>query len=246
MDEVQENSEVAQVAPDQQTENHEQVAQQPPPQVEEDRQERNWKAARERQKELERELKLQREMTEKLLAMTSSQAQKPPEVDEFDQIGDDEYISKGKVQALVHKKASKIAEDIAQRKVEEALQKREQANFLDNLKRKFSDFDDVVNSDSLALLEQQDPELAQTIADLKDPYKMGVQSYKYIKALNLTEKVPEARRANEIEQKLEKNAKTIQSPQAFEKRPMAKAFELTESMKSELYKEMMGAASLAF
>jgi hypothetical protein len=247
MDEVQENSEVSQVAPDQQTENHELVAQQAQLKADdENRQDRNWKAARERQKELERELKLQREMTEKLLAMASQQAPKAQEVDEFDQIGDDEYISKGKVNALVHKKASKIAEDIAHRKVEEALQKREQANFLVNLKSKFNDFDDVVNADSLALLEQQDPELAQTIADLKDPYKMGVQSYKYIKALKLIDKVPEARRAKEIDQKLEKNAKTIQSPQAFEKRPMAQAFKMTDSDKTALYQEMMGFASQAF
>jgi hypothetical protein len=245
MDEVQEDNAVAQVVPDQQTENHDSEQQSIQVKAEEDRQERNWKAVRERQKELERELKMQREMNEKLLAIASQTAPKHVEVDEFDQIGDDEYISKGKVNALVHKKAAKIAEDIAQRKVEEAFKQREQANFLDNLKRKYSDFDDVVNADSLALLENNDPELAQTIADLKDPYKMGVQSYKYIKALGLSEKVPEARRAKEIEKKLEKNAKTIPSPQAFDKRPMAQAFVLTDAEKTELYKEMMGFASQA-
>lgn len=245
MDEVQENNVVAQVVPDQQTENHEFEHQPETIKAEEDRQERNWKAVRERQKELERELKMQREMNEKLLSMATQAAPKTQEVDEFDQIGDDEYISKGKVNALVHKKAAKIAEDIAQRKVEEAFKQRDQSNFLDNLKRKFTDFDDVVNPDTLALLESNDPELAQTIADLKDPYKMGVQSYKYIKALGLSDKVPDARRVKEVEKKLEKNAKTIPSPQAFDKRPMAQAFRMTESEKTELYKEMMGFASQA-
>lgn len=244
MDEVQDNNEEIQVVPDPQTENHEEQ-QSIQVKAEEDRQDRNWRAVRERQKELERDLKLQRELNEKLLAMASQAAPKPPEVDELDQIGDDEYISKGKVNALVHKKASKIAEDIAKRKVEEAFKQREQFNFLDNLKRKFADFDDVVNADTLALLDNNDPELAQTIADLKDPYKMGVQSYKYIKALGLADKVPEARRAKEIEKKLEKNAKTIASPQAFDKRPMAVAFKLSESEKTELYREMMGFASQA-
>jgi hypothetical protein len=245
MDEVQENNEVAQVVPVQQTENHEANIQQEQVKADEDRQERNWRAVRERQKELERELKMQREMNEKLLMLASQAAPKPQEVDEFDQIGDDEYISKGKVNSLVQKKASKIAEDIAQKKVEEALQKRDQLNFIDNLKRKYQDFNDVVNADTIALLEQHDPELAETIADLKDPYKMGVQSYKYIKALGLSEKVPEARRAKEVEKKLEKNAKTVQSPQAFEKRPMAQAFKMTDAEKTELYKEMMGYASQA-
>lgn len=244
MDEVQEDNAVAQVVPDQQTENHEEQ-QSIQVKAEEDRQDRNWKAVRERQKELERELKMQRDMNEKLLAMATQAPPKPPEVDEFDQIGDDEYISKGKVNALVHKKAAKIAEDIAHRKVDEAFKLRDQANFIDNLKRKFSDFDDVVNNDSLGLLEASDPELAQMIADLKDPYKMGIQSYKYIKAMGLSEKVPEARRAKEVEKKLEKNAKTIASPQAFDKRPMAVAFKLTESEKTDLYREMMGFASQA-
>lgn len=245
MDEVQENNEVAQVVPDQQTENHDAEASKTQVKDDENRQERNWKAFRERQKELERELKVQRDMNEKLLAMASQSVSKPQEVDEFDQISDDEYISKGKVQSLVQKKAAKIAEDIAQKKVEEALNKRDQLNFVDNLKRKFTDFDDVVNADTIALLEQHEPELAQTIADLKDPYKMGVQSYKYIKALGLTDKAPEARRVKEVEKKLEKNAKSIQSPQAFDKRPMAQAFRMTETEKTELYKEMMGFASQA-
>jgi hypothetical protein len=245
MDEVQENSEVAQVAPDQVTETHENVEQNVQQIPQDDPQERNWRNVRERQKELERELRLQREMNEKLLAMASQSAPKSAEVDEFDQIGDDEYIPKGKVSSLVQKKAAKIAEEIAQRKVEEALKKRDDANFVDNLKRKFTDFEDIVTPETLALLEQKDPELAQTIADLKDPYKMGIQSYKYIKAMNLAQKIPEVRRAQEIEKKLEKNSKSVQSPQVFEKRPMAQAFKLTESEKTELYKEMMGFASQA-
>jgi glutaredoxin len=244
MDDVQENSEVTQVAPDQQTENHDEAVQQQTKAAEESRQERNWTAFRQRQKELERELKSQRELNEKLISLASQQAVKP-EVDELDSIGDDEYISKGKVNHLVQKKASKIAEEIAQKKVDEALRQREQSQFLDNLKRKFSDFDDVVNPDTIALLEEQEPELAQTIADLKDPYKMGVQSYKFIKSLGLTDKVPESRRAKEIEKKLEQNKKTVQSPQVFDKRPMAAAFKMTDAEKNELYKEMMGFAAQA-
>lgn len=244
MDDVQENSVEAQVAPDQQTENVEIAQQEQAKSAEENRQERNWTAFRQRQKELERELKSQRELNEKLLTLATQAAPKP-EVDELDGIGDDEYISKGKVNNLVQKKASKIAEEIAQRKVDEALRQREQAQFLDNLKRKYSDFDDVVNPDTIALLEEQEPELAQTIADLKDPYKMGIQSYKFIKSLGLAEKAPEARRSKEIEKKLADNKKTVPSPQAFEKRPMAAAFKLTDADKTELYREMMGFAAQA-
>ncbi len=112
------------------------------------------------------------------------------------------------------------------------------------MKNKFSDFEDVVNPETLELLEQQDPELAKSIADVGDPYKIGLQTYKYIKSMGLAEKVPGSRRSKEVEKKIEQNQKTVQSPQAFDKRPMAQTFKLTEAMKNELYKEMVEAARL--
>ncbi len=94
-------------------------------------------------------------------------------------------------------------------------------------------------------MEEQDPELAKSIADTNDPYKIAIQSYKYIKAMGIESKVPNARRAKEIDKKIEKNEKTVQTPQAYEKRPMAEAFKLTDSMKSDLYSEMMSYANQA-
>lgn len=244
MDEgVQENSVVNEVAPQEKAENHEVQATQ---QSTEDRQERNWRAMRDRQRELESELRKERELREQALSFALQNAPKAaPEVDELDQIGDEEFIPKGKVRQLVERKATKIAQEIAQREAEKLFKQHESAQFLDKLKRKFSDFDDVVNSDTLSILEQNEPELAQSIADLNDPYKMGIQSYKYIKALNLADKVPESRRKKEADEKIEKNSKTVQTPQVFEKRPMAQAFKQTKAEKAMLYQEMMGYAGRA-
>ena len=241
---VQQNSEVQEVAPLEKAETHEvQAAQQ---QQAEDRQEKNWRAMRERQRELESELRKERELREQAMSFVMQNTQKPQqEVDELDQISDDEFIPKGKVKQLVEKKAAKIAQEIAQKETEKLIRERESSQFLDKLKRKFSDFDDVVNPETLSILEQNEPELAQSIADLKDPYKMGIQSYKYIKALNLSEKASETRHKKEVEQKLEKNSKTVQSPQVFEKRPMAQAFKVTKAEYAKLYEEMMENAGRA-
>lgn len=209
---------------------------------EDNRKERNWKAFREKQRELEKELRMQREINDRLLKMTDRPAVQ--EVDELDQISDDEYIQKGKVKKLVHKEKDKIVKQTVE-EVEKLLKQRDQANFMDRLKRQYSDFDEIVNADTIALLEINDPELAETIADLKDPYKIGIQSYKYIKALGLSEKAPEARRSKEVEKKLEQNAKTVQTPQAYDKRPMAQAFKMTDAEKTKIYEEMMGYASQA-
>ena len=243
MDEVELNSVNQEVAP-QETENHEQPKEvaEAPNLVDKKRHDEAFAAMRRKQKELERDLQMQKEMNEKLMQLASQSNPPKQEVDELDSIGDDEFIPKGKVNRLVEKRAAKIAEDIAKRETEKFFEKQHQSQFMDRLKSKYADFDEVVNSETMALLEQQDPELATTIADLKDPYKIGVQCYKYMKAMNLADKAPQARRAKEVDKKIEQNAKTVQSPQAYDKRPMAQAFQMSKQELASLYKEMMGYA----
>ena len=218
--------------------------QQPPPSVVDNANDRNWRALRDRKKELERDLQMQREMNEKLLAMTrSSQPVAPPEIDELDSISDEDYVPKGKSKKLVRKEVEPLKKEIDELRAQ--LNRRDKQDQFNGLKRQFADFDQVVNAETMALLEQTEPELAETIADLKDPYKIGVQTYKYIKALNIQSKIPESKRQKEVDQKLAANAKTIQSPLASDKRPMAQAFKLTKEEKSRIYDEMMGYASYA-
>jgi len=234
------------VAP-QVTENHEQPSEvvEQPNLADKKKHDEAFAAMRREQRDLKRDLQLQKEMNEKLMAIATAAQTVPAkqEVDELDAIGDEEFIPKGKVNKLVEKKAARIAEEIAKRETEKFFQQQKQSQFMDRLKSKYSDFDEVVNSETMALLEEQDPELATTIADLKDPYKIGMQCYKYMKAMNLAEKAPQARRAKEVDKKLEQNAKTVQSPQAFDKRPMAQAFQMTKQELAGIYKEMMGYAS---
>lgn len=211
----------------------------------ETRQDRNWKAMERKQKELERDLKLQKEMNEKLMQLATQNTPKVEEKDELDSIADDEYLSKGKVKQLVAKQAAKIAQEIAQQESEKLIKQQEQAQFMNRLKSQYPDWSEVVNSDTLALLEEQKPELANMIADLKDPYKIGVQSYEYIKALGLSPNSQTSRRAQEVEKKLADNAKTVQTPQAFDKRPIAQAYRITEDEKKKLYQEMYQYGSLA-
>lgn len=247
MEEVENISAQTEIVPPE-TESHASSVQETPvetPKVQvEDKQERNWRRMTQKQNELEKKLKEKEEMLEKFM-LAQMTSQQPKEIDELDSIGDDEFIPKGNVKKLVRKEAQKIAQDIAKQETEKLLKMQKESQFKDDLKRQFSDFDDVVNPDTLALLDEQDPELAKTIADIGDPYKIGLQCYKYIKALNISAKVPESRRAKEVEKKLEQNAKTIQTPQAYDKRPMAQAFKLTDAEKNKLFEEMNSYARLA-
>lgn len=238
------NSEVEVVAP--QVEEHQVNEINEAKQRKDEADERNFKAMRLKNAELEKRLKDREELLDKFLRqqLNSPPAQKQ-EVDEFDSIGSDEFIPKGKVEKLVEKKAQQYAEQIAKKEVESYFKKQNDSQFLDRLNRQYSDFSEVVNPETLSLLEEREPELALTIADLKDPYKIGMQSYKYIKAMGLSQKAPENRREKQLEKQIEKSDKAVPSPASFDKRPIAQAFKLTDAMKKDLYREMMGYASSA-
>lgn len=63
--------------------------------------------------------------------------------------------------------------------------------------------------------------------------------------MGIVQKVPESRRTKEIEKAVEKAEKAVQSPAAFDKRPIAQAFKMTDAMKKDLYREMTGYAQMA-
>lgn len=219
-----------------------------PPQAQEelDKQDRNWREMRKKNDENVQKMKMQEEMIKTLLQtaqVPQQQVQQPVEtVDEFEGIDDSEYLSKGDSRKMLRKDAKAIAREEFLRLEKE----RENANFLNRLKSRYSDFDDVVNPETIAIFEKKDPELASTIADLKDPYKMGLQTYNFIKSMSLKDDSASQRHAKEVKDKIEKNEKNAQSPQAYTKRPMAKAFSITGMSKEEqsaLYEEMMGYAS---
>jgi hypothetical protein len=208
-----------------------------------DRPEINWRKEMERKEErLLKELAKRDEMLERLIKQNSPQ--KPQEIDEVDSLAEDEFLEKRHSKKLVKKEIQPIQEEIAELKRQ--LQVQQSANSINQLRATHPDFDQVVNPETIALLQQSDPDLADLLGNIKDTYKMGLQTYKFIKANNLvsTNSV-ESRRATEIEKKLEKNSKTVQTPQAYDKRPMAQAFMMTDALKKELQDEMLRCSRLS-
>jgi hypothetical protein len=207
------------------------------------------KAMRLKNSELERELKQMRDMQMQIVqAQLANVAPTQKEVDEFDSIGDDEFVPLGKVKKLAEKNNQRVlknTEELIRNEVAKALKTQEQSQFMDRLNRQYSDFSEIVNPETLSLLEEKEPELAATIAESKDPYRIGVQSYKYIKAMGLSQKAVESRREKQIDKAIEKSEKSVSSPLAFDKRPIAQAFKLTDAAKKELYREMHGYAAMA-
>jgi len=246
MDDVEDQSLNTEVAPQETVQEHSETQSQgiqSEKPKEDSRQEYNWRELNRAKKDLERKLKMQEELNERLLQMTAQSSHSSKIVEKEDEDADDAFIEKGKVKKLAKSTVAPLEQKIQE--LEEKLNKQQQANFIQDLKRRYSDFDDVVTPETMQLLEEQEPELAATIVELKDPYKIGIQTYKYIKALNISQKATESRRGKEVDKKLEKNSKTIQTPQAYDKRPLAQAFRMTETEKKAIYEEMLGFARMA-
>jgi hypothetical protein len=203
----------------------------------EDRQDRNWRELRRSRDELDRQNRVKDEIIDRLTRQQPSQPQLPPEEDILSSIAQDEYVPGEKVAKGFRKLKEEFTKEVQE--IKRHYQEKEKNALYNDLKREFPDFDEVVNPETLAVLEETNPRLAMTIASSKDAYSIALQSYEYIKAKGISTKPPSSKRAQELDQKLEHNKKTVQSPQAFDKRPMAAAFRMTDAMKKELQDEML-------
>jgi hypothetical protein len=209
-------------------------------QAREEAKERDWRNMRQRQKEMEYAIQQKDELINRFLQQQQPQSKQEPVEEEEP---DEEYVPAGKVKGIARRTVQPLEKKIHE--LEQKIAQQEQQKLMSSLRTQYSDFDDIVNVETLDMLEKNEPELAATIAQFKDPYKMGLHSYKYIKALGLTDKLPESRRSKEIAQKLDKNSKAVQSPTAYEKRPMAQAYKSSQVDSTALYEEMMHYASKA-
>ena len=183
----------------------------------------NWREARRKMEQLERDNRELREIAESL-------KQQPKQMD--DGLSDDDLLTVGQ-----HKKE-------LERHVNKALREYEAKTVDDRLRSKFSDYDDVVTSENIELLKQNDPELAMSLKLLEnDPYAQSVAAYKMLKRFGYgaqkTNQVLDKKKALENSQKpVSVNAVSKQSSvgnvQTFENG-------LTPELKRSLWADMQKA-----
>src|SRR5690606_29128440 len=129
-----------------------------------DEQEKNWRAMRQRQKEMEYELKQKNEMLDRFLQM-QHQPQAPQPAVQEDIIDPDDFANYGGVEKVTRKTVAPLEQKI--QALEARLAKEESNKRFSSLRSQYSDFDDVVNVETLEILEKTEPDLAATIAELK-------------------------------------------------------------------------------
>lgn len=207
-------------------------------QEQESRQDRNWREINRAKRELERELRMKDELIQRLAtSQTQPQVQQPVEEDFIAEIEREEYVPGQKVAKGLKRMEANFKRELQE--IEKKYQHKAQVDAYSELKRDMPDLEDVVNPETLELVKQTNPRLAQTWAGKTD-YEIYVNAYPYIKNSGLLDKVPGERRSKEVDRKLEENKKTVAAPATFDKRPMAQAFRSRDSQeeRQKLYEEM--------
>lgn len=211
-----------------------------------DPKDRQWKELRRSRDEFERKSRMQEELLQRLMTQQMAPPTVPqPEEDVIADLTKDEYVSGEKVAKSLRKIEDKYEKKFAE--MESKYKKNTVEDKYAKLQHKYSDFDDVVNLETIKTFAEKNPEIAETWRNLDD-YSIAIQAYPLIKSSGIVDDVKGIKRSKEVEKKLDENKKTVQSPQVFDKRPMAQAFDYTKmskSMKDELQSEMHRYGSLA-
>lgn len=201
-------------------------------------QERNWKAFREKQEQLQQELQKERQKREEYeqilyQKLTQGKETKETESDELSSLSDDDWVNK--------KQSQKLAQKLAQEEVKKALEQerlRQSEEMLPTrLKTQFQDFDAVVTEDNVKQLRTLEPEVALALSQIGDKYAQAVAAYKYIKMF-----VPKAQEQTEFKERVQKNAQKPGSLSSVGGSSLSQAsnFEkgLTPELKNQLWAEM--------
>ena len=186
----------------------------------------------------DRTAKAERERDEMIRRMSDMEAQKSaaPEEDLEFNLGADE-LAEGKHLTKVDKKIKKMQQEINQYK-----QIAEQNAIEVQLKRKYSDFDDIVSEANIAALREEEPEVFETITSSGDLYKKGITAYKMIKKLGIDARDEYKEERQVAEKNLAKPRPLVSGASQRGDTPLsnANAFAngLTKEMKHQLWQEM--------
>ncbi len=129
-------------------------------------------------------------------------AEKDP-LDEIEDFSDPEKVRSAYKTSWNKREArlKKEAEDIADRRIEQKLKEREDANWLGRLKSEYRDYDEVLNDDTVARLAESNPNFVQAVMQIPDEYARRKVVYELLK-----KEKPKAESPS-IKEKVEENAR---------------------------------------
>jgi len=189
----------------------------------------NWAEMRRKMQEKDQQI----DELKKQFSEISNRTPTSEEEDELAKLAEDDILTVAQAKKLAQKMARNVAEDV--------IKKREAATVEERIQLKFPDYAEIVSKENIELLKQTEPELAQSLYHMPDPYQQAIAAYKLLKRIAKKDEAPslQKRKAEENSQKpLSVNAVTKQSAIGN-----AHLFEngLTKELKTQLWKEMQEA-----
>lgn len=221
--------------PQEQQEQQEQSATQdkPAPQQDDEYTKRvqNWRALREKADRAERAEREKAEL-EKLLQKYESAGSQPEPQEEDDNLSDEDLIEKRHLKKFEKKHAEKFKAQ------EQRLKKMEQDNIEARLNSELPDFKSVVNEDTLPMLRDADPDLAQSILSNPNPYSQAKAAYKAIKMYGLAREDAYSKKRDKVHENSSKPRPVSSvSPQQGNS-PLSRANAFAEGLTPELARQL--------
>lgn len=235
--EVDETQQVAEAAPMAQPEPAPAPVRKKPSQEQQDR---NFYELRKREELRERELELMRREIEQLRAQNTNKA---PIRSTYEELG----IEKDSIAEVQHvEKIVQRALAQQEERYRQQLEEQKRLNAERLIQKEYKDLYQVLTPENLRRLEQEEPEIAASIASNPDTYSAKIAAYKQIKRLGIEEQSYNEYR---VQERLAQNATRPKSPAAIAPRQGSTALQaahtpsnryesITEEMAARYRKEM--------
>lgn len=163
----------------------------------------------EAEREKEREARIRAEMHAESMQREMKRIEemlKPKEVDPLDNIQDIADLDPQKLKAILSQRDANFkreAREIAKEAYKEEREHDKKTNFRDHLRRQYQDYDQVMNEQTIAQIQEREPDAVDAISAIEDPYVRCEKAYKFFKKRMEVSKADKP--IESIRQKVEEN-----------------------------------------
>lgn len=168
---------------------------------------RRLEADREREREARIRAEMQTEMMQRELQQIR-EMMKPKDIDPLDQINDMNDLEADKLKAVFAHRDAKF-EKKTREIIEQTLQQKDvnekKTNPEGALRRQYQDYDRFMNPDTIASIQERDPDAIDAIAAIEDPYVRREKAYQFIKKRIGQVPKQEDKPIESVKQKVEEN-----------------------------------------
>lgn len=175
-----------------------------------DKGERNFRRL-EASRDIEREARIRAEMQAETLRneiQSIKQMLQPKEKDPLEDIDDIQDLDRNKLKEILSIREAQLQkkfDEALPQKLEEFERNKRRTNFRETLRQTYPDYDEVMNPDVIAYVQEREPEVVERISSRKDPYERCEEAYHFFKTMKKYMAPAKASDSPSIKEKVEEN-----------------------------------------